>query len=375
MYYIFYILLFLFYFIFKNSYNEKLAIKKFVISITLVFSLFTALRHMAVGNDTYAYFMAFEKVGTSSFNEVWQEVVNSFSFTTDDSNKDPGYNILSKLMYNVCFGSFELYQYFIALLIFSAIGVIVYKSVNSLFGLIFGYGFYISYFYHYLPNSATRQSIALGLMLWAFIFWIKNKKMWFSIVLLVIAISVHKSSLVALLPIFLYYLPKKSALPAISIVCSLVVIAFAQQLAFILASSVESESYVGYAMSSYYQNTSKPYGYIILIATLFILGLVSRTLSFDSKDRLSIFTNINCCLGIVFAPLILANPSLIRVSSYFAIWYIPLIALTVRNASIKEKRIVVLLIFMLTIGWSCINNRGSGYYFCWENIQLHERYE
>ena len=79
MYIALYFLLFLLYFTLQGKRDQEQAKRTFIYIITLALCLGSALRHMGVGNDTYAYFLDYEEITSTSWREVFQSVRDFYS--------------------------------------------------------------------------------------------------------------------------------------------------------------------------------------------------------------------------------------------------------------------------------------------------------
>ena len=252
MYIVFYLSSILLYLILRKFENQERMKLLYIVLMTILLSFCTAFRNLAMGNDTYAYLMHFERVADKNLWDLIENLINSIGAVSSNANKDPGYHIFAKIGNIICFGSFECYQFLISLFILCPLGYLIYYFVPRFYGYIFSYGFYISIFYHYLPNSATRQSIALGLFLCAFILWIKKNRLIWPIVLLLIASMIHKSVLIGILPFALVYIKDKRRFITYTFWGTIVMFAMGTAIALWLSNMVNSENYASYASSSYY---------------------------------------------------------------------------------------------------------------------------
>ena len=84
---------------------------------------------------------------------------------------------------------------------------------------------------------------------------------------------------------------------------------------------------------------------------------------------------INFYLAVIFAPLILVDPSLIRVSAYFSIWGIVALPLIINNFSFMPNyRLIVYWIIFALILVRPILQPDTNFRFSWQEMKLHERY-
>lgn len=377
MYLVFYLTIIILY-LFLSRFGDNDKIRRtyiYIVSVLLCFC--TAFRHLAVGNDTYAYYLHFKKISKQDISTLIDNIINSFGQVSTNFNKDPGYNVFVKIADTFCLGSFELYQLMIAVFFISAIGYLIYNYVKYFSGYIISYGFYISLFYHYLPNSATRQTIAFAVFLWAVILWIDKGKKTLPICMILVGSLMHKSVLIGFLPIVLMFRKEKDNFIKYAIIGFVVMFLFGRMITTYLADIANSSNYADYAASNYYaRNEGKPYGFIIQIFLLFFIGIYNID-KIEEHSPMEQFAIINFYLAVVFAPIILVDPSLIRLNAYFSLWgivFIPNIILQYPEQT-RMRQMVLLLVLCLVLGRPLLTGiRDDNYKFNWEKKELHDRY-
>lgn len=376
MYIVFFLTSILLYLILRKFEDQDKMKKLYIIIMTLLLCFCTAFRNLAVGNDTYAYYLHFKSMDSVDLGSLINTLIDSIGIESNNSNKDRGYPIIVKLAYHICFGSFQCYQFLVGLIVLCPLGYLIYHLVSKFYGYIFSYGFYLTIFYHYLPNSATRQSIALGLFLCAAILWIRKHNLIWPVILLLIASTIHKSVLIGALPFGLMYINDKRRFITYTIWGTIAMFVMGATIALWLSNMVNSENYALYSSSTYYdkQATGKPMGYILQMISLFVLSLYNDTKINEDEIKYQ-FVRICFYLGIVFVPLILIDPSLIRLDAYFAIWgviFIPNI-LDHFEYNSRHLQIAFIIVFILVLGRPLLSGTVK-YRFEWEYMKLHERY-
>ena len=111
----------------ENVYQQQKARKKYIILIMLLFIIQSGFRHLAVGTDTFSFYLDFKEIQQMSFTDL----VNSFvNFVRTDEGKDPGYKILQYLFATIL-PSFRLFLLSIAIFFFTALGKLLYLYTNS----------------------------------------------------------------------------------------------------------------------------------------------------------------------------------------------------------------------------------------------------
>lgn len=365
-------LLLILYFILRSNPDRRKAQRIYIYTITIVLCLFSALRNLAVGNDTYAYYMTYENVGYSSWTEIFSNFFHDY-FHASNEAKDPGYAVVQKLFQSIS-KNFGVFQFFVALLFISAIGRLIYKNIDSLSGYVLSYGFYISLFYHYLPNSSTRQTVAMGLLLWGIILWIEKKMRLIPIIIILLASTIHKSSLLGLIPLCLSGIKNVKYLFVSALFLCPIVFFTGRNVALFLASMSGSEQYVDYATSTYYGEAGKPIMYIIEMFLFYIIGLFQiSNISCKMVTSYGRYAILNFSIAISIISFIWIDPSLMRIIAYYSLWgiiYLPII-LREYARSIRISLYTIVLVF--TLGRMVV--QPIPYKFYWQAMQLHERFE
>lgn len=373
MIWIVYFLLFFLYFILRNI-DENKAKVWYIISFTAILGIMSALRHPAVGNDTLAYYIQFANVNDEPYSTYFKALIDSFGQTTTSYNKDPGYKIFCKLFYYLSFGNFIIYQFYIALLLLIPIGILIKRYVINFSGYIIAYAFYISLFYSFLPNSATRQTIALALFLWSFIIYITFHKRITPIVLIIIAVTIHKSVLINIVPCLMLLIRNKNVIPPLCLLLSIVVLSLGPVLVIYLGELAMSDNYASYGETNYFQDNAKPIGFILQMIAIYIIAIRGRN-DYNNFSLSYQYVCINFFVAIIFTPIILVDPSLQRLTAYFAIWGVCFIPNLVKGFEYSvHKDFIYIAILLITFSRPIIVGTGD-YKFIWQHKEIHQRYD
>lgn len=187
----------------------------------------------------------------------------------------------------------------------------------------------------------------------------------------------HKSVLIGFLPIVLMFRKEKDNFIKYAIIGFVVMFLFGGMITTYLADIANSSNYADYAASNYYaRNEGKPYGFIIQIFLLFFIGIYNID-KIEEHSPMEQFAIINFYLAVVFAPIILVDPSLIRLNAYFSLWgivFIPNIILQYPEQT-RMRQMVLLLVLCLVLGRPLLTGiRDDNYKFNWEKKELHDRY-
>lgn len=349
-----------------KGYSFEIANKKYIICITVVLVVVSGLRHEAVGNDTLAYLMAYEQYGTESWTSLLGSFIDNYLNPMSNAEKDPGFRVFVKILYNIIpDGRFLLFV--VATIMLGGFGYYNSKNSESLETTLFSYIFFISLFYGYLPNSAVRQSITVGLCLFGYTF-LQERRLLLCLLMFFLGTIFHKSGLIAILLVPMFYFLNSLKFYKYVFVIFALALMFSNQMAAIFMD--HNEIYDGYLSGGYYgnNNESRPYKVILLFLGLYAiswLGLCKNSKIESHKLKYS-----GASLALIFLPLIWVNPSLIRIVGYFA----PFIGIVVaesfdnlQQGSLIRKCVITLLL---------LNSLSSidSYKFMWQHKELHERY-
>ena len=349
--------------------DKRKAVCLLIYWATIILCLLSCLRNLAVGNDTFEYYLSFEKIIATSWNEIWN---NLWAYYLGEAIKDPGFDVLQKL-FQWLSSNFMLFEFFVALLFLSALGRIIYKSVDSLTGCFMSYVFYITLFYNYLPNSAIRQTIAMGILLWAIIFIIEKKgKIIVPILMILVASTIHKSVLLGILPILLYYYRNPRLIFRLALIGAPLIYLFGRDVAQYMAMLSASDRYMGYVIGSFYgAEESKPIVFILQMILLYLLGLV-HVPKWNNDESYVRLGYVCFSLAICFVSFIWINPNLMRVIAYFSLWGVVYLPNMIKSFH-RYRPIIYIVVLILLLARPIVGG-GHPYAFYWQKMELHDRY-
>lgn len=347
MYYFFYSLPVLLFLALRGRKNETVSKKRFIIIMTLVLSICSALRNEYVGNDTPLYKRSYEEIRGRSFYSVIEESADMLHSAGDIEGRDPGYLIVTKICSSIM--SFRVFLFLVSLLLTSSIGYLILKNVKHLSGFIIAYAFYVSLFYHYLPNSAIRQTIAMGLIIWGQILWFDKNKRVVPILLFLLGLLIHKSGFLGILPLVLMYSRKKNALRYVALVGFFIFVVAGQSFSVLFAKLLNSETYMGYATSSAYDEIARPIFFVIQMFLIYIISWFPK-IDIDNQSRIEQLASVCFYLGVMTAPIIFVSPSQIRGNAFFTIWGVAFIPNLVYYSYPKWRTAIYALLLVLTLG-------------------------
>lgn len=365
MYICLYIFLFLLYIFFYNKRYKNSSRKNYIIIVTLVLSLVSALRHNGVGVDTYAYYMTFTDSKDLPWSYIWENIL---SFFQGAMIKDPGYALFTKIMGTILV-DFNVYLFFVALFFLSAIGHILYKSVNNLFGYVISYSFYISLLYVFFPNSAIRQTIAMAFLLWAIIIYQNKHQKLIPVVFIVFAFLLHKSVLFGLIPLCLMFIKNTQLIYKGAIVLMPLFFAVSFEFVELLILLSDAEHYKQYIEGE--GGTSVVF--IVEMCFFYLIGFVALKFINNNSIYYQRLAFIAFALAISIISFMRVDPSLQRLIAYFSIWGMVFLPNALYAHKPLLRKILIVCVLALCIGRTVLI--PSPYKFFWQQMELHDRYD
>ena len=255
----------------RNAIDIEKAKKQYIGIMTFVLCLVAALKNYAVGNDTYQYYTGFN----DSLTTPWSTNFENIKLLLSGQGyfiHDPGYSLIVKCFASII-PSFEVFTFCLSLILISAIGKVMYILVDNFKGYVLGYCYYITLMYFNIPNNLYRQALAMGLILWASIFVLENAKLWKALLLVLLAYTCHKSALIGVIPILLYYFNKPKLLYKAAIVLCPLIFIFGSRFVDVLILYANSERYQIY--SGLGEEGAKPIMYIAQMLLIYVIGSLS----------------------------------------------------------------------------------------------------
>lgn len=343
---------------------NKVGIKKFIIIISLLLIFVSTFRHEGVGNDTLGYMHFFDSMDTRTWSEYLSSFITNYLNPVGGEDKDPGFNVFIKFIHDIV-PDVRFFFFVVATILLTPIGVFVYKYSTNIKVTLFFYIFYICLFYHYLPNSAIRQSIAMSLVLTAYMF-LEKKRIVFFLLFVLLGSFMHKSCLIVLLMIPISLLVEAKLFYKISALLFILGLVFSDQMALLFMD--QSDVYNSYLTSQYYGgfNGSRPIMVLFLFLALYIVGWMA--VSSVGKDYVTKLFLIGTALTLVFVPLVWVNPSLLRVISYFS----PFMGIFIGEALNRVKygellRTIIIIVFI----YHSLSS-SSQYRFMWQEMKIND---
>jgi transmembrane protein EpsG len=348
---------------FVNSDKNR---KKYIKTIAFILILQSGLRNVAVGSDTYAYYIYFEEIKTTSWDFIFQNFIKVYQY---GEGKDAGYLLFQKIA-QIFTSEYQVFLLLIALLFFVALGNFIYMNTTRLSDAIMAFTIYSVLFYSFFSITGHRQTIATAAALYGFEFIKKRKIIPFAL-LLICAATIHKSVVVFALFYFIAPIKKTKYLNWIILLLLPVLMINRNAISTYFKVLGGFEEYGIYEQAGTFTFT-----------TMFILITVvalKRSNFILTNNPNMVYAFNAFALALLFIPLTWVNPSAMRVVQYFSIFMLILVPELIHSASafsIKLKKgfgIAIILVLIALMIKANIN--AAPYGFFWDEMKLVANYK
>lgn len=313
--------------------------------------LMISLKNYSVGTDTAAYLTGFNMILDTSWQDIFNFQIHNLVF-----NFERGFILASKFI-SIFTEDFTAYSAIIyAVMIFPLYHFIKKQSVMPFLSLILfiTFGFLNFYF------SGMRQAIAISIVLLSYDF-IVNRKMWRFFCAITIALLFHQSA-IFFLPA--YFMTSLTLTPIIGISYSLF-LAIIYAFRFRILEIVTQYIYTGSTIVD-----TGAYTLLLIVSATFMAGLLfyKKVIAMNPNNKL-IYNLIGVAVGLMIFTT--ASNITLRAANYyyiFMILFIPNVIVSIRDRTIRNIALSVVVVFTLTyyfkIGVNVLN--GNPYTFFWQ---------
>lgn len=305
---------FLFFKVFKteDGSNGK---KAFCIMTAVQWILISGLRGLSVGADTNSYLLRFEE----TLHSHWEEVFDNFKLVyVDGEGKDPGYAVFEKIV-QIFTDDYQVFLFVVAVIFFVAMGIWVYKySENPLLSMLIFDSFMSSFF----AVTGTRQTLATVLVVFIGGYFIRKRKLWQFLLVVLVAYTIHKSAICVIPFYFISNIEITRKYIAVCVGAVPILFVFRNEF-FNILGALSGYEYDGLENRGAYGFT------FMYIAVVFVsIWLLRHFKNMNSGDY-NLYYNA-LFLGAIFLPLVFVNPAAMRVVQYYSLYLMLLIPKIVR---------------------------------------------
>lgn len=312
----------------------------------------SGLRDLSIGADTLNYFDMFYDAGMMS----WREIIDAFQ--DSESVKDPGYLALNKLFYVIC-PSYRIFLIVTAAVFFYSLGKFLEKYTISLVEVMVAIALYQCLFYSFFSITGIRQTLATAVLLLSVPYAIDRSFIKF-ILLVLLAFTQHKSallfSLFYILPLFKNILRFQLCSVVLYFLIAFVGVTYLS----IFLSNTMFDNYAHYLLQQDYEG-AKVFQYFIWL--IFVGLLFLKKDAQYSAENSCVFAN---AVSVAFAltPLILLNPSNMRILQYFSICSLIILPRLCLSFGRKYLLFLSFVVFLFLSVYTLY--RQSEYKFFWQ---------
>lgn len=310
--------------------------------------------------DTLVYKEMFENSFYTSWNELWQQI--HLRYVGHENEFDTGFTALTKII-GLLTHDFYIYSLLADLIFFIPFGIILYRYCSNIMQIMFAFVFYIALVQVFFFGGA-RQLFAMGFDLMALISIIDKKRIR-TIILFLIGLFIHFSSLLFLIPLLMIWLEISPTILKIihfaSFVLFPVVLTFPNELIVFMGNALGIEKYAEYGKNAI-QGGATTFIFMIEILSLFCLIAIKNKDLLQNKTLQTFY--VMAPLFTFFAPLIRSNGSMIRISLYYHIFLALLVPFAI-DCIFKDRKFAY-FVAIGALAFLSLSNGGMIYYFFWQ---------
>ncbi|TVY07216.1 EpsG family protein [Paenibacillus cremeus] len=284
----------------------------YTLIITFVLTVIAGLRGLSVGIDTYNYYYSFISRSYLSFSDIFIGVT-----------KEYGYRLF-EFSVNLLFSNFQILLIIVALLYVGAVSYNIYKHSSIPF---LSYIYFIGFGFYTFGMTATRQTIAIALILIAFQYIYKKQLIKF-LLIVGLASTFHVTALV-FLPSYWF---NKFKLNKRSVLFLAVIV-----LGFLIFKDKLRELLLYYSGVDYGSSETGGNRFYFLLIFSLLIGIIYRK-PFLEKSENNKYLFFMIIAATIIIPMTQFHPAVMRLSFYYSIFlilYIPNILNAINDRIIR----------------------------------------
>lgn len=323
----------------------------FVAIATGQWIVLSGFRHFSVGADTLQYKWMFDQTKFAS----WEHLMDNFvrGVTSSGEDRDPGYFLLQKATQLVT-ENYQWYLLIVAILFLVPFGIWIYRNSTEplLSFLIFS-----TLFYAFFAITGLRQTIATAIAVLIGYTFIKTRRFWPFVAVVLVAATIHKSALV-FLPF--YFVATKQLTKRYLLTVGVLVpvlFLFKGQL-FELFRLIS-----GYDQYDYYTGAGT-LNFSLILILITVVALWRREEMIANNPNVVHYLNA-MILALCFLPLTFINPSMMRIVQYFSVFIMLLIPELLRSFE-RRERLLAYYVAITMLLFLFVRNEPV-YLFFWQN--------
>lgn len=342
--------------------------KLYIVTTIALLWLLAALRstewvaslHLDAGG--YAYTFRLDR--SQSWRTLFGRFVERYFYGYGDL--DAGYDLLNKLIGYVT-SDYNVFSLISDSIFFIPMGMLLYRHSQRIRELMFAFVFYTAMIQTHMFSGA-RQMFAVGVGIVAIMSAMENKKRR-AIVYLLMAVTIHFSALLLVIPIVLIFLNLKPGPLKLIHVASLatapLVFLFPNQVIRFMAGLIGSEKYSIYG-SSKVQGGANTFIFLLMLLSLFCYIAIRDCDLTENEDIRKLYIMVP--LFTFFGPLINSNGSMIRICLYFYVYLMVLFPFGMEHIFTEESQDLAYAIVMVALLYFELRGGVMDYHFMWQGL-------
>lgn len=308
--------------------------KIFVFLSTLNWVILSGLRHITIGADTLAYYYSYNRIIRTSWITLFG---NFFDIMVHGSEgKDPGYDLFVKAT-QLFTDNYQFFLVIVALVFTVPLGAWIYiNSKNSFVSFLI----YSTLFYSFFSITGIRQTIATAIVVLVGYKYIKERKFFPFLILVLISFTIHKSAIVFFPFYFLANkkITKKYVLTILAI--------FPLLMYFRVPFALFFQSLSGYDYGIY--EGAGTINFTILLILIVIVGIWKSNEVIKTNPQATHYYNA-IFIAVLSTPLTWVNPDAMRVVQYYSIYLMLLVPEIINSFRKDEKPLAYLVVIGLLL--------------------------
>lgn len=332
----------------------------YYVVMSLCMIVLIGLRRDDIGTDTLGYAGMYKSTGNLSLSDFKYEM------------NDKGFAVLQYILNKLHIG-FSGFNFLYAVFVITVLSVYIYKESEMPW---FSYFLYICYGFFMLDFTMVRQTLAMAIVLLAFMID-KNRgvKDFLIFALIVfIASTIHASAIIFMPVWFIKKLPYNSVIVTLFFVMIAACYLFKSHLTGFLINMAGnvSDKYEGYSKVG--EGSAGLMLYLMILVTVVFSLFVPKF--FKEKKNVTLFYLL--CIMLVIFPGVQGGGAIMRIYYYFYMFMIVFIPNMVCSLDTEEKSYFVLIIFLyVAVGLNMYHGALSGnlykvvpYHFFWQQKSI-----
>lgn len=320
----------------------------YIALMTVNWVCISGLRRVDIGADTLTYKGRFQRTAMTSWRHLFEKF---YLVYVDEEGKDPGYSVFEKVV-QIFTDNYQVYLVVVAVLFFVGLAYWIYRySADPCMS----YLLFSSFLFAFYALTGLRQTVATVFVVFVGTKLIEKRRFWKFLLVVLLAFTIHKSSICFLPFYFLSRIPvNKKTIALVSVLTPL---------AFVF--NEEIFHFLGYLVGYEYEEIENrgAYGFTFMYIAVTVVMVLLLRLFRTRCENYKMYYNA-LFLGLLFLPLVFVNPTAMRVVQYYSLFLMLSVPQIVRCFSKKVRTPIYMV--MVTVLLLVTNVYSYEYAFFWQ---------